>query len=169
MKLILTVAALAAFALPAFAQNAGQIARVRGGSSCAGCNLFQGAFSGLEARGLNLSGARLRQADLSLAVMNRTRFSNADLRDVEAYGGVFSGSRFTGADLTNANFVGAHLDGAAFSGAILTGVNFSGASLRGATGLTQGRLDQACGDEATRLPDGLSIPRCRRAPDLTGN
>jgi uncharacterized protein YjbI with pentapeptide repeats len=169
MKLILTVAALAAIALPAFAQNAGQIARVRGGSSCAGCNLFQGAFSGLEARGLNLSGARLRQADLSLAVMNRTRFSNADLRDVEAYGGVFSGSRFSGADLTNANFVGAHLDGAAFSGANLTGVNFSGASLRGATGLTQGRLDQACGDEATRLPDGLSIPRCRRAPDLTGN
>lgn len=169
MKLILTVAALAAIALPAFAQNAGQIARVRGGSSCAGCNLFQGAFSGLEARGLNLSGARLRQADLSLAVMNRTRFSNADLRDVEAYGGVFSGSRFSGADLTNANFVGAHLDGTAFSGANLTGVNFSGASLRGATGLTQGRLDQACGDEATRLPDGLSIPRCRRAPDLTGN
>lgn len=169
MKLILTVAALAAIALPAFAQNAGQIARVRGGSSCAGCNLFQGAFSGLEARGLNLSGARLRQADLSLTVMNRTRFSNADLRDVEAYGGVFSGSRFSGADLTNANFVGAHLDGTAFSGANLTGVNFSGASLRGATGLTQGRLDQACGDEATRLPDGLSIPRCRRAPDLTGN
>ena len=89
MKLILTVAALAAIALPAVAQNAGQIARVRGGSSCAGCNLFQGAFPGLEARGLNLSGARLRQADLSLAVMNRTRFSNADLRDVEAYGGVF--------------------------------------------------------------------------------
>lgn len=169
MKLILTVAALAAIALPAFAQNAGQIARVRGGSSCAGCNLFQGAFSGLEARGLNLSGARLRQADLSLAVMNRTRFSNADLRDVEAYGGVFSGSRFSGADLTNANFVGAHLDGAAFSGANLTGVNFSGASLRGATGLTQGRLDRACGDEATLLPGGLSIPRCQRSPDLTGN
>ena len=169
MKLVLTVAALAAIALPAVAQNAGEIARVRGGSSCAGCNLFQGAFSGLEARGLNLSGARLRQADLSLTVMNRTRFSNADLRDVEAYGGVFSGSRFSGADLTNANFVGAHLDGAAFSGANLTGVNFSGASLRGATGLTQGRLDRACGDEATRLPDGLSISRCRRAPDLTGN
>jgi uncharacterized protein YjbI with pentapeptide repeats len=169
MKLILTVAALAAIALPAVAQNAGQIARVRGGSSCVGCNLFQGAFSGLEARGLNLSGARLRQADLSLAVMNRTRFSNADLRDVEAYGGVFSGSHFSGADLTNANFVGAHLDGASFSGANLSGVNFSGASMRGATGLTQGRLDRACGDEATRLPGGLSIPRCQGPTDLTGN
>ena len=163
MKPILTIlvasAALVA-ALPASAQNAGQIARVRGGASCAGCNLFQGDFSGLEARGLNLSGARLRQSDLSVSVMNRTRFSNADLRDVEAYGGVFSSSNFSGANLTNASFVGAYLDGANFSGANLSGVNFSGASLLRATGLTQARLNQACGDADTRLPGGLRIPRC---------
>jgi len=163
MKPILTIlvasAALAA-ALPASAQNASQIARVRGGASCAGCNLFQGNFSGLEARGLNLSGARLRQSDLSISVMNRTRFSNADLRDVEAYGGVFSSSNFSGANLTNASFVGAYLDGANFSGANLSGVNFSGASLLRATGLTQARLNQACGDDDTRLPGGLRIPRC---------
>jgi uncharacterized protein YjbI with pentapeptide repeats len=163
MKSILTavilVAATAA-AYPANAQNAGQIARVRGGASCAGCNLFQGDFSGLQARGLNLSGARLRQADLSLSVMNRTRFSNADLRDVEAYGGVFSSSNFAGANLTNASFVGAYLDGTNFSGATLSGTNFAGASLERATGLTQGRLNQACGDEATRLPAGLTIPHC---------
>lgn len=155
--LILTAAAAA---VPALAQNAGQIARVRGGASCAGCNLFQGNFSGLEARGLNLSGARLRQADLSLAVMNRTRFSNADLRDVEAYGGVFSSSSFAGANLTNASFVGAYLDGANFSGATLDGTNFAGASLQRATGLSQSRLNRACGDEATQLPSGLSIPHC---------
>ncbi|WP_332678555.1 pentapeptide repeat-containing protein [Brevundimonas sp.] len=163
MKAILTftlAAVLAAAALPAAAQNAGQIARVRGGASCPGCNLFQGDFGGLEARGLNLSGARLRQADLSLAVMNRTRFSNTDMRDVEAYGGVFSNSSFAGANLSNSSFVGAFLDGASFSGATLTGTNFSGASLRGATGLTQSRLNRACGDESTRLPRGLSIPHC---------
>ena len=90
----------------------------------------------------------------------RTRFSNADLRDVEAYGGVFSGSNFSGANLGNASFVGTYLDGANFSGAVLSGANFAGASLRGARGLTQGRLNQACGDEATQLPAGLSIPRC---------
>lgn len=158
--LILAVALVATAASPVLAQNAGQIARVRGGASCAGCNLFQGSFSGLEASGLNLNGARLRQSDLSLAVMNRTRFSNADLRDVEAYGGVFSSSSFTGANLTNASFVGAYLDGANFSGATLTGTNLSGATLLRATGLTQGRLNQACGDETTRLPRGLTIPRC---------
>lgn len=163
MKAILTLtltAALAATALPASAQNAGQIARVRGGASCPGCNLFQGAFGGLDARGLNLSGARLRQADLSLAVMNRTRFSNADMRDVDGYGGVFSSANFAGANMTNSSFVGAYLDGASFSGATLTGANFSGASLQRATGLTQGRLNQACGDETTRLPGNLSIPHC---------
>ncbi|WP_296167884.1 pentapeptide repeat-containing protein [uncultured Brevundimonas sp.] len=158
--LILAVALVATAASPVLAQNAGQIARVRGGASCAGCNLFQGNFTGLEANGLNLNGARLRQSDLSLAVMNRTRFSNADLRDVEAYGGVFSSSSFAGANLTNASFVGAYLDGANFSGATLTGTNLSGATLLRATGLTQGRLNQACGDETTRLPRGLTIPRC---------
>ena len=163
MKPILTIlvagAALAA-ALPASAQNASQIARVRGGASCAGCNLFQGNFSGLEARGLNLSGARLRQSDLSVSVMNRTRFSNADLRDVEAYGGVFSSSNFAGADLTNASFVGAYLDGSVMSGAKLSGTNLSGARLARAVGLTQSQLNQACGDDATVLPSGLRIPAC---------
>lgn len=147
-------------AAPAQAQNAGQIARVQAGRSCAGCNLFQGDFTGLEARGLNLSRSRLRQAALSLVVMNRTNFSGADLRDVDAYGAVFSSSNFSGADLTNAGFVGAYLDGATFTGARLGGANFSGAQMHGARGLTQARLNQACGDEATRLPPGLRIPAC---------
>ncbi len=159
-RLILAIAALAVLAGSATAQNAGQIARVRGGASCSGCNLFQGDFAGLQARGLNLAGSRLRQADLSLAVMNRTRFSGADLRDVEAYGGVFSSSNFSRADLTNASFVGAYLEGSSFSGATLTGANFSGAQLARATGLTQGQLNRACGDAATTLPGSLRIPAC---------
>ena len=114
----------------------------------------------MEVRGLNLAGARLRQADLSLTVMNRTRFSRADMRDVEAYGGVFSGSNFAGADLTNASFVGAYLDGSTMSGAKLSGTNLSGAQLARAIGLTQGQLNQACGDDATVLPSGLRIPAC---------
>ncbi len=156
----LAAALLATAALPASAQNAGQIARVRGGASCPGCNLFQGDFSGLEARGLNLSGSRLRQSDLSLSVMNHTRFSGADLRDVEAYGGVFSSSNFSRADLTNASFVGTYLEGANFSGATLVGTNFSGAQLSRATGLTQAQLNHACGDDATTLPGSLRIPAC---------
>ena len=160
LAIALAVSLITATALPAAAQNASQISRVRGGASCPGCNLFQGDFSGMEVRGLNLTGARLRQADLSLTVMNRTRFSRADMRDVEAYGGVFSGSNFAGADLTNASFVGAYLDGSTLSGARLNGTNLSGAQLSRVIGLTQSQLNQACGDNATVLPSGLRIPAC---------
>lgn len=156
----LTALGLLALAVPAAAQNAGQIARVQRGASCAGCNLFQAELSGVEAAGLNLSGARLRQSNLSLAVMNRANFANADLRDADGYGGVFSSANFSGANLTNASFVGAYLQGARFSGATLSGLNLSGAQLGRATGLTQRQLDTACGDEATVLPGSLRIPHC---------
>lgn len=158
--LVLTAAALLTAATPALAQNASQIASVKRGAACAGCNLFQGDFSGLERDGLDLHGARLRQADLSLSVMNRTRFANADLRDVEAYGAVLSGSNFNGANLTNASFVGAYLRRASFSRTDLSGVNFSGADLSRAVGLSQAQLNQACGDSSTILSGGLRIPAC---------
>jgi uncharacterized protein YjbI with pentapeptide repeats len=147
-------------AMPASAQNASQINRVRAGQSCPGCNLFQGDFTGMEVRGLDLGGARLRQADLSLAVMNRTNFSRGDLRDIEAYGAVLSSSNLSGANLTNASLVGAYLDGANLNGATLSGANLSGASLLRASGLTQSQLNRACGDETTVLPQGLRIPAC---------
>ena len=157
---LLAAVGLTLTALPASAQNASQISQVRRGASCPGCNLFQGDFSGLERTGLNLAGARVRQADISLSVMNRTRFSNTDMRDVEAYGGVFSGSNFSRANLTNASFVGAYLEGASFAGATLSGTNLSGAQLARATGLTQAQLNRACGDGSTVLPRGLRIPAC---------
>lgn len=159
-KTLLLIAAIAAVASPVLAQNAGQIASVRAGHDCRGCNLFQADLAGFEKRGLNLTGSRLRQSDMSLAVMNRTRFASADMRDVEAYGGVFSSSNFSGANLTNASFVGAYLEGASFGGATLTGANFSGAQLNRATGLTQRQLNQACGDQTTTLPGSLRIPAC---------
>lgn len=162
--LALSAAALATpltWAAPALAQNAGQIAKVRAGAHCPGCNLFQADLSNLTLRGRNLAKARLRQADLSTAVMNGVSFAGGDLRDVNAYGGVFGGASFARADLTNASFVGAFLESANFSGANLAGVNFSGAEMDRATGLSQSQLNRACGDNSTRLPRGLSIPGCR--------
>lgn len=160
MRTVIAALAVLALASPALAQNASQIARAAGGSSCPGCNLFQAEFNGLQATGLDFSGARLRQADLSLTVLNRARFNRADLRDVNAYGGVFSSASFSGANLTNAGFVGTYLRGANFSGATLTGADFSGADLTGARGLSQAQLDRACGDATTALPSGLHIPPC---------
>ena len=157
---ILTAVLLLAVSGTALAQNAGQIARVRAGANCPGCNLFQAALSGAELKGKVLSGARLRQSDLSLSVMNRTSFAHADLRDVNAYGAVFSSANFAGADLTHASFVGTYLQGANFSGARLDGTNFSGAEMARARGLTQPQLDRACGDPSTTLPAGLGLHAC---------
>ncbi len=157
---LLSLLAVLAAALPASAQNAGQIAASRKGASCPKCNLFQADFSGLEIKGRNFAGARLRQSDLSLSVMNRANFGGADLRDVNAYGGVFSSANFAGADLTHASFVGTYLEGANFSGAHLDGTNFSGAEMARARGLSQGQLSRACGDGATQLPPGLRVPGC---------
>ena len=157
---VLVAAAALLVAGPALGQNAGQIASVRGGASCAGCNLFQADLGNLTLKSKNLSRARLRQAEMSAAIMNGTNFAGADLRDVNAYGALFTGANFAGADLTNATFVGAYLQGAKLSGANLTGTNFSGAEMDRASGLTQSQLNKACGDESTRLPRGLRIPNC---------
>lgn len=151
---------LVSLAAPSMAQNQSQIAQVRAGSSCPGCNLFQGDFTYMEKAGLNLSGARLRQADMTLAVWNRVRLNGADLRDTNAYGSVMSSANFANADLTNASLVGAWLQGSNWSGAKLEGTNLSGADLSRGRGLTQSQLSQACGDSSTILPQGLTIPSC---------
>jgi len=161
MKRFSAFALLCALAVAgaASAQNPAQIQRAAT-ASCPGCNLFQADFTNREMRGRDYSRARLRQANLSASIMNRTSFAGADLRDVNAYGALFSSANFSGADLTNATFVGAYLQGANFRGANLTGVNFAGAEMDRATGLTQAQLNAACGDETTRLPAGLRLPRC---------
>ena len=109
-------------------------------------------------KGRNFAGARLRQSDLSLSVMNRTSFARSDLRDINACGAIFSSANCSGADLTNATFVGTHLDGSTFKGVRMAGTNFSGAEMRR---VTQAQLNTACGDSSTRLPSGMSIPPCR--------
>jgi uncharacterized protein YjbI with pentapeptide repeats len=164
--LTLVVAAAVALAVifvvaeRAAAQNAAQIEHSRDGASCPHCNLFQADFANLELKDRNFAGARLRQADMSAAVMNHTTMAGADLRDVNAYGAVFTGASFAGANMTNASFVGTYLEGANFRGANLSGVNFSGAEMDRAVGLTQGQLNQACGDDSTKLPPGLRLRSC---------
>ena len=155
-----TVLMVSGLATPSIAQNQNQIAQVRAGASCSGCNLFQGDFTYMEKAGLNLSGARLRQADMTLAVWNRVRLNGADLRDINAYGAVMSSANFVNADLTNASLVGAWLQGSNWSGAKLEGTNLSGADLSRGRGLTQSQVSKACGDATTLLPQGLIVPTC---------
>ena len=59
-----------------------------------------------------------------------------------------AGIDFTGADLTEVDL----------SGAYTLQANFAGVDLSGTRGLTQGQLEDACGDDATKLPAGLTKP-----------
>ena len=161
MKLIALAAALAMAATPALAQNAAQVAKAEGGASCPRCTLFQANLSNKTLRGRIYTGARLRQADLSVSVFDHGSFAHADLRDVNGYGARFTGTNFSDADMANSTFVGAYLEGANFRRAKLAGVNFSGAEMDTAVGLTRAQLRAACGDESTKLPKGLKLPTCK--------
>ncbi|WP_421786876.1 pentapeptide repeat-containing protein [Hyphobacterium sp.] len=159
-RLACLAALMIAFAGPAHAQDANQIARVQNGQSCAGCNLFQADLSYRDLPNIDLSGARLRQASLALATMNGANFSGADLSTAYMFGGRFTSANFRHANLENANLVGVYFGRADLTGARLSGAILSGAEMERVRGLTQAQLDTACGDIATRLPQGLRIPQC---------
>ena len=147
-------------ALPSEAQSAAEIEKVKSGQSCQGCNLFQADFSYQGIRDVDLSGARLRQANMSLSTMNGVNFTSTNLSVANLFGGRFTGANFSGANLQNATLVGGYFSGANFSGANLSGANLGGANLQQALGLTQSQLNNACGDQYTKLRAGLSVPRC---------
>src|SRR5215212_5595458 len=88
---------------------------------------------------ISLLGTNLKGADL-----NRANLKGADLR---------------GADLREAYLKEANLQKALFAGANLQGANFEKANLQEATALTQEQLEHASGDENTKMPEGLKVPK----------
>jgi uncharacterized protein YjbI with pentapeptide repeats len=175
MKRAALFACLMALTTPAFAQapsaTGGPIVsqderdaiavRVRGGASCANCDLFQINLAYGAISGRNFSGARIRQADLSLVTADRARFHGANMSLTNFFGARLTGANLTDANLEGATLVGAYLGGARMHGAVLTGANLSGAELATAVGLTQSQLNTACGDATTTLPPGMTISACR--------
>lgn len=174
MKRAALIACLVAVTAPALAQPPGETGgpvvsqaerdaiaeRVRGGASCAHCDLFQIDLAYGDVSGRDFTGARIRQANLSLLSADRTRFHAANLSLANLFGARAAHADFSDANLEGATLVGAYFGYAGFSGAVLTGANLAGAELEGARGLTRAQLDAACGDEATILPAGLSVRRC---------
>lgn len=152
--------AFGAFALPAAAQDAAAIAKVQAGKSCAGCNLFQADLTYRDGAKMNLSGARLRQSDLSLVTYDDVNLSNANLSVANLFGARFNRANFKNANLQNATAVGTFFGSSDLSGADLSGANLSGADLKIVRGLSQAQLNRACGDTSTQLPKGKTIPSC---------
>ena len=101
---------------------------------------------------VNLWGSRLNGIDFRASDLKKADFTLCNLR----------GANFSGSSLRSARFVHARLEGAVFNGADLadadlTGAHLGSADLTRTKGLSQRQLDEAVGDERTKLPEGLSI------------
>jgi uncharacterized protein YjbI with pentapeptide repeats len=120
------------------------------GADLTGAHLSDADLSGANLNEANLAGADLSRANLSRAYFYGADLTGANLSEVDLSGANFF-SLFEG-DLTVANLTGADLSGANLSEANLTGAGLSGANL------IQEQLDQAEGDENTKLPSFLKPP-----------
>ncbi len=83
----------------------------------------------------------------------------ANLKGAHLYGANLKGADLRGADLREANLKEANLQKALFAGANLQGANLEKANLQEATALTQEQLEHASGDENTKMPEGLKVPK----------
>lgn len=81
----------------------------------------------------NLQEATLRQANLRQAVLQRSNLLRADLREAD----------LVGADIEGANLYRAHVEATDLS------------EIRG---MSQAQINEACGDPATKLPEGIMLP-----------
>jgi uncharacterized protein YjbI with pentapeptide repeats len=164
------------------------------GTDLSGATLSDARLEGAILIGGDLRGASAWYADLGHANLTRAdlgRLPNppgtlgadgrpdpwreTNLTDANLEGAILVGATLQGAWLTHANLVGADLRGADLRGAQLrrarlhradlTGAILSGADLRYATGLTQGQLDRAIGDDTTLFTPPLALTPARTYPE----
>jgi hypothetical protein len=98
-------------------------------------------------RAVSLTGSRISKADLSFANLSGAELLGVQLQDAQ----------LNYAHLDRAFLNDADMRGASMQGAILTATRLARADLRGAQGLTEGQLDQAYGNEHTKLDPPLKI------------
>lgn len=118
-------------------------------------NMIGANLSGAQFDNSNMAGAQLHNANMSNGSFTWTNFSGAQLQGADLRGANFSNAWFNWAWLG-----GAQLDGANFTDAKMIGAQLQGADLSKAIGLTEIQLRNACADSVTRLPPGVSAPRC---------
>lgn len=174
-RILIAVAAIGAMSLTAFAQTREQgspeqnaVARqataqrlIDGEKACTGCDIFQVDLSYQELTSRDLSGARIRQADLSLSTFDHTKFAGADMSIVNAFGIKAEDADFSNVNFEDAALVGGWFSKSKFHLARFNNTNISGSYFEDAEGLTQFQLNTACGDEFTRLPAGLIVVPCK--------
>ncbi len=116
-------------------------------------------FSQVGANGSSFASAELQRADFTEADLTGADFQKAELGRAIFTGATITGSKFPMANLARAQFKDVKFEGPLdFTGAFLFLTRIEGMDLSQATGLDQSMIDQACGDQNTKLPDGLKAP-----------
>ncbi len=142
----------------------------------------------MEGERADLGNANLQGVDLAFANLHGAGVWGANLQGAHLVGTNFQGANLSGANLQGANFLAANLQGADLGGAKLqeatllhakfqnanlnanlqgtnlTDANLQGANLVFAENLTREQLDQACGDDKTKLPDDLADYQMKPCP-----
>ena len=111
-------------------------------------------------RGAKLGEAKLNGANFLNANFSNANLKKADLSETNLQGAVFLHAFLKEADLGLAKLDRANLFRAKLHGADLFGATFKGVDLSNAMGLTQDQIDQACGNNETKLPAGFTIRPC---------
>ena len=119
---------------------------------------FEGPGTSGRAAVLDLSNTCLYNADLRDTDLRHMDLSDSHLRGCVLCRADLSQALLASTILHDTDLRWATLVGAEFRGADLTGSNLCGADLRDAINITQEQLDEAKGDEMTRLPEGMQRP-----------
>ena len=110
--------------------------------------------------------ADLQKANLLHAHLEQAYLLGADLQKANLFGAHLEKANLAGAHLENADLREAHLEKADLAGAHLEKADLRGVYLGGVKNLTQAQLNQACVDENTTLPKGLTRPEPCSKKDL---
>jgi uncharacterized protein YjbI with pentapeptide repeats len=117
---------------------------------------YRTIFSQVAAAGSSFASAELQRADFTEADLTGADFQKAELGRANFQGATITGARFPMANLSRAHINGAKFEGPLdFTGAFMFLTRIEGMDLSQATGLDQAQVDQACGDESTKLPSSL--------------
>jgi uncharacterized protein YjbI with pentapeptide repeats len=125
-----------------------------------GANLFAANLHNADLIAADLSGAYLVNADLSDADVGDANLRGAVLQNAKLIGVKLNGSNLSDADLSDTDLSGADLSAPDVDIPGVRGAKLSGADLSRARNLTQRQLDETCGNELTRLPEGLTLKPC---------
>jgi uncharacterized protein YjbI with pentapeptide repeats len=145
---------------------------------------------GIEGNEANFNLYNMQEADLSVANLQEANLTNANLHRARLFGANLQNADLRTANLQKASLKNANLQKANLSysraeeiffethtklqEADLSGTKLLGANLRGvnltlANHLTQPQLNQACVDENTILPEGLTRPEPCSEEELSPN